>query len=281
LIIIGMHRSGTTMVAQMLTELGLFQGQVKDHNHEPVFFVELNEWLLRLAGGAWDYPLPFKLFLKDRQLCKNTINFISSRLDSSEANILWGVQGKWFRPGLAKPPEIWGWKDPRNTFTLPLWLELFPKARVIHVYRHGVDVAASLIARTEKVPVTHQFAADDRYKLASRKPLFHLDPLLTYTVRCSSLEDSFSLWEEYMAEATYHVSALGSRCHQVCYENILASPEEGIAKLIDFCGLAPERAASERMAKFGRKSRGYSYREKPELVEFAKRVSGRLSKYGY
>ncbi len=32
--------------------------------------------------------------------------------------------------------KAWGWKDPRNTFTLPMWLSIFPKARVLHVLRN-------------------------------------------------------------------------------------------------------------------------------------------------
>jgi len=45
-IIIGMHRSGTAMIAQMLEELGLFTGRKKQQNHEALFFMNINDWLL-------------------------------------------------------------------------------------------------------------------------------------------------------------------------------------------------------------------------------------------
>ena len=41
--------------------------------------------------------------------------------------------------------QPWGWKDPRNVFTLPLWLRVFPEAKIIYIVRNGVDVAASLL----------------------------------------------------------------------------------------------------------------------------------------
>ena len=38
IVIIGMHRSGTSIVTRMLEQLGLFVGKKKDMNHEALFF---------------------------------------------------------------------------------------------------------------------------------------------------------------------------------------------------------------------------------------------------
>jgi len=38
IVIIGMHRSGTSIVTRMLGQLGLFVGKKKDMNHEALFF---------------------------------------------------------------------------------------------------------------------------------------------------------------------------------------------------------------------------------------------------
>ena len=35
--------------------------------------------------------------------------------------------------------------------TLPIWLSLFPEARLIYIVRHGVDVASSLMVRERKL----------------------------------------------------------------------------------------------------------------------------------
>lgn len=41
IIILGMHRSGTTMITQLLENLGLFVGTEKEVNHEALFFGKL------------------------------------------------------------------------------------------------------------------------------------------------------------------------------------------------------------------------------------------------
>jgi len=60
LILLGMHRSGTSMAARLLERLGVFMGWRKDSNHEADFFRHANEWLLSQAGGAWDHPEPVR-----------------------------------------------------------------------------------------------------------------------------------------------------------------------------------------------------------------------------
>src|SRR5260370_30538384 len=66
IVVAGMHRSGTSMVAALLYHAGLYLGARKelmppgpdneDGYWENVRFVELNEELLRAAGGGWDEP---------------------------------------------------------------------------------------------------------------------------------------------------------------------------------------------------------------------------------
>ena len=44
----------------------------------------------------------------------------------------------------------WGWKDPVNSITIDVWKNIFPKAKIIYVYRNPIDVAQSLKVREEK-----------------------------------------------------------------------------------------------------------------------------------
>ena len=53
IIVIGMHRSGTGMLARVLSGLGVWMGERQSDNSEDMFFFTLNEWLLRLSGAAW------------------------------------------------------------------------------------------------------------------------------------------------------------------------------------------------------------------------------------
>ncbi len=59
IIIVGMHRSGTSMISRILEELGIFMGKSKDANHKASFFHNLNNWLLQQSGSF----VPFLRFI--------------------------------------------------------------------------------------------------------------------------------------------------------------------------------------------------------------------------
>lgn len=59
-LVIGMHRSGTSLVTRLLRDLGLFIGWRLDDNAEAYLFRALNEWLLREAGATWQTPAPVR-----------------------------------------------------------------------------------------------------------------------------------------------------------------------------------------------------------------------------
>jgi hypothetical protein len=41
----------------------------------------------------------------------------------------------------------WGWKNPRTCITLPLFREVFPEARLLHIVRNEDDIAESFMRR--------------------------------------------------------------------------------------------------------------------------------------
>ncbi len=50
--LMGMHRSGTTFLARLLDRCGLFLGQRLESHHESVFFLHLNECIVRQARAS-------------------------------------------------------------------------------------------------------------------------------------------------------------------------------------------------------------------------------------
>src|SRR5437867_416878 len=60
-----MHRSGTSMLAGMLAELGLFIVTRTDHNNESPLFLALERRLLRYIGGFLQYSRAFYPLLED------------------------------------------------------------------------------------------------------------------------------------------------------------------------------------------------------------------------
>jgi GT2 family glycosyltransferase len=137
--ITGMHRSGTSMVARLLHLCGLYLGQDDDlippkpanpdGFWENVKFVDLNDAILSELGGGWDYPpsMPNGWNEEERFL----------RLKAKAEITL----QEFFNH------EPWGWKDPRNSLTLPFWMSFIPQMKVVICLRNPLEVALSLRRR--------------------------------------------------------------------------------------------------------------------------------------
>ena len=57
IIISGMHRSGTSLIANILNDNGVFIGSKVDENNESIFFQRINKWILSCVGSSWDNPI--------------------------------------------------------------------------------------------------------------------------------------------------------------------------------------------------------------------------------
>ena len=222
------------MLTRMLEEMGLFVGSHKDENHEALFFVRINQWLLTQCGGSWDNPAPIHYLLDDPSLRRPTIRYIGESLLKSPRTMSYMGLGKYLRYRSVFRIDVpWGWKDPRNTYTLPMWLELFPDAKVIHIRRQGEAVARSLQLRGRtnrwyqkvyyRLPVLHWFRP--RRAAMVRSP------------RCESLEGGLSLWREYLAEASRNLGSLPGPCLELQYEEILQDPVGSAERIACFSEL--------------------------------------------
>jgi hypothetical protein len=280
IIIIGMHRSGTTVLARQLEALGVFMGKNKEANQESTFFLHVNRWLMEQSGGSWDNPQSIHYLLGNREARQRILDYIDRYLLRTPRAISYLGWRKYIRYKSPFALDIpWGWKCPLNTFTLPIWLDLFPDAKVIHIYRHGVDVANSLRQRGRRDANPTQFSG-----LYYKLPILHaIRPKSGefVRVRCDSLEGGLSLWEEYFAEARAHISALGGRAFELKYENLLCEPAKVLTEVARFCNLGSSQAEIAEVAALVHRERAYAYREKSDLQAFSERVAGRLSAYGY
>ena len=277
-IIIGMHRSGTSLITRFLEKLGLFVGRRKDPNHESIFFLRLNNWMLRQSGGSWDHPKPIHYLMEDRKTRSLVKDYLMFQLKTQKVVSYLGLAGYFKNRSIYNISIPWGWKDPRNTFTLPIWLDLFREAKVIHIYRHGVDIAQSLKIRQDW-RLSYGKQRFKRYKLFyTFRPKYGG---FSDSIRCSTLEGGFSLWEEYMAEAERHICKLSSQAMSVKYEDFLTDPENFLVKLALFCNLKYSRTAIINLAKTVKKSRAYAYRSESDLQVFAECLTERLATYGY
>jgi GT2 family glycosyltransferase/glycosyltransferase involved in cell wall biosynthesis/Tfp pilus assembly protein PilF len=154
-VVLGMHRSGTSLLTSLLTELGVDLGEKlmpANTDNEAGFWeqIEIYRTQDRLLhqlrkswqGQAWMNPFPLdwgQLGAVDRQRFKAELSAI-------------------VREEMSKAKGIWGFKDPRTSRLLPLWKEVFAELGVEPSYilaiRHPADVAASIVKR-DKVAASH------------------------------------------------------------------------------------------------------------------------------
>lgn len=135
LVVLGMHRSGTSLVARWLNECGLFLGdelygasEFNPHGYfEDVDFIRLHQALLEEQGL---HPSGH-----EQPVCRNT-PLSGADLDTLET----------FLRSKSKP-EPWGWKDPRTCLFLDGYRSVCPNARYLVVVRHYAPVVASLVRR--------------------------------------------------------------------------------------------------------------------------------------
>jgi hypothetical protein len=278
IIIIGMHRSGTSMMTGMLRQLGLFIGANKDNNDESNFFQRMNDWALKQAGGSWDNPEMIDDLLANGTVRGLVLDYFRYSLHSPRQLFFLDWRNYLRGQRLETMTTPWGWKDPRNTYTLPLWLDIFPDAKVIHIYRNGIDVAESLRVRWRKDLERVQKVYQRQKPLFAALPKFKTFPL---SVRCSDLEQGFKLWEQHLQRAQAHVQTLGDRAAEVKYEDFLQDPLAHLRSLATFAELPSNETKLKEITSQVREARGQAYRKNPELLAFSEEVNERLERYGY
>lgn len=137
--ITGMHRSGTSMVARVAHELGLYLGHPDDlapgapDNPDGFFehagLIAASDALFEYLGAGWDCPP------------------VLSAADLDDPGL--AAARSIARPiiaGLAVH-DAWAWKDPRVAPVLPFWVDLVGDVGVVVCVRNPLEVAASLRAR--------------------------------------------------------------------------------------------------------------------------------------
>jgi len=281
IIVIGMHRAGTSMLTRLLGAAGVFLGRSLTRNAECRFMNSLNYWVFEQSSASWEKPCGVDSLLEHAGIRPLVTDYLTGVTDGPASIRYLGLQ-RWLRyRSMHNVTEQWGWKDPRNTYTLPLWLHVFPSARVIHITRHGVDVAESLRLR-------HQLAfraAAARY--SQRRWLYVNNPLapkrsgFAHAPSVSALDYGLRLWRDYTHRARVHVQALGHQALELRYEDFLETPETHVKAVLGFCDIALEDERVGSIVADVRPSRRYAYQHSDELAAFAARRSDILQGLGY
>lgn len=150
ILVVGMHRSGTSMVAGVLARLvndPVEPRRQPTNPHGQYERVDLRPYLdllLLMNRSTWRHP--------DSESSRWQRSFFSDALARRAVH------------RLGRGERVW--KDPRLALTLPVWLRHISQPRLVYVLRDPVDVAASLLKR-DAMPVPTAGALWSSYVTAS------------------------------------------------------------------------------------------------------------------
>ncbi len=139
-LIIGLPRSGSSLLAEMIKTGGVWWGDWHERpydgpiyrNHEDEAVRMLAEEMSEFAGGRPKGIEPFPFENLPELLSREAVNLFLPKLEALDADM-----------SSASPDGRWGAKFCAITWTLPLWLYAFPTAKVVYSYRDPLSTAAS------------------------------------------------------------------------------------------------------------------------------------------
>ncbi len=134
LVVTGMHRSGTSMVANYLQTCGVDIGealQPGDIGNPRGYYEDVD--ILRFHQDLLAHFKVGTFPTSDLEITRQVPAEFRRRAQEM-------LQRK------ANSP-VWGWKDCRTSLFLPFWREMIPEANFLFLFRHPVSVVDSLLRR--------------------------------------------------------------------------------------------------------------------------------------
>lgn len=273
IIVTGMHRAGTTLLARILEEMGVFMGNKKDQNNESVFFQRLNEWIFTQANATWDNPYNFRFI--NEGFVKEVKDVLEIFMRSVKRIDYIGLKNFFRYRDIRLIDFPWGWKDPRNTFTAEIWLEIFKEAKVLHIYRNPIDVAMSLNKREQNFELV-------RSKWYFKGYYYPKTKYIPLSFRVQNIEESIKLWEEYMRKI-YDLNRVYKDIYHIKYEDLIENPLDELKKCAYFASLSLTDKVTDKICSIINKNSCYAFSKDKKLVEIYKRYKNRdlFKKAGY
>ena len=220
LLVLGMHRSGTSCLTGLLEDIGLSPGQVdcwgpfnRKGNREDARVNQLNDALLQTDHFAWDVPPPLSWHIREE-----TLPSLRAR------------RGECVNAILAQAP-LAILKDPRTLLTLPFWCEMQPEPRLMGIFRHPWSVAHSVAVRDMGQSVEEGLALwlayNERLLQAHRRRPF---PLLCFDLPHPAFVQQLSLalrthFADWIEAGMIHLDRIGAFYDQSLVHQAPAGPE--------------------------------------------------------
>ena len=206
ILILGMHNSGTSIVAEIIHKSGVFLGANMSHYESHFFSLFVNDSMILGESNRWA-QLPL-MSVDEVMKYHDTVGVFLKEYWFIDY-VQWGYDGR----------SPWGFKDPRLCILLPLYLKIFPKAKVIHVQRNPEDVAASLTRRNKRgIGILNDYS--------------HWLKLTTHYV---------SRAREYGHKADSY--------YEISYEKFCNNPFNEFLNVANFCGIPEKNIDKESLNK--------------------------------
>ena len=159
MIVIGMHRSGTSVLARLLNLMGVYFGPegigTGANPENPKGFWErrdvraLNDFVLQSAGHDWNRVCRLDVDALPGPVVEEFTRRASQIVLSMDAHRPWMI------------------KEPRLCLLMPLWRRVLEVPVCVHILRHPVEVAASLQTRNQ-IPIEAGLALWEHYNRSGR-----------------------------------------------------------------------------------------------------------------
>jgi hypothetical protein len=199
LFVVGMHRSGTSLLTALLALCGANPGPERNltgpNQHNPKGFWEnnkfrdINDQLLRDQNCEWDCPLGFSLAHSEPEMLHRLSRQARGLLDSY------------------KESPSWVFKDPRICLTLDFWKSSLPGIVPLLMLRNPVEVASSLFRRN-RIPLPIGIALWELYILSAVRQCIDLKPVI-----CNHHDLIYQPVKEIMRL----IAAVNGRCGRVLH----------------------------------------------------------------
>ena len=242
IIVVGMHRSGTSLAAAILEQLGVYFGQellspMQEVNEKGFWehrrVVDAHERLLHALGRKWYSVTPMPPHWQASEAayeCRQSIRQLT--VDEFSAVPLWGV------------------KDPRICLFLPLWKEVLDELGIIPhflvVMRNPMEVALSLARRDGLYPV-HSLALTEFYMFNALSFLsdkgystsLYVDLLSDWRHCMNRAATDFSLvWPNAFESLGYDAGGVIDR--RLRHQSVDAIPVDGLSPLLSSLSSWPQ-----------------------------------------
>jgi hypothetical protein len=228
----GTGGSGTRLVAQLLRSLGVALGDNVNNAEDAIELVWIYDKYVNpyLASGRVDKPQ----FEAD----------LSAALSRHRAS---------------STGPVWGWKNPRSIYLLPVLDSLIPGMLFVHVIRHGIDMALS----------SNQNQLDKHGRAVLGPAGDRLPPPMR----------SALLWQRVNDSAADHGKKMAGRYFLVRYEDACAAPQASILPVARALGI--ESSAKQLAVTTRAVAPRWPSLAPERLAEFRAAIGHCLERFGY